>query len=202
MVNFTVTVPEDLKTEMDRFEEVNWSLVFRNSVLNYIQARQNPQPKLDYELKAVGVVPNWASWRPDVFFEVNVKNLMDASILVDRMVLFARFYGSAEGNDCLGGFECYHLEPRSIPANSSSVIQVQAYPDEDFMRRFSTFISRSFVVEVDIRTYVQGFPNESTKVNIRVKVPFDEWKEQSKRALNLIDEKRRKMSSKMGGGKG
>lgn len=37
MVNITVTVPEDLKTEIQKHKEVNWSAVMRNAMLEHLR---------------------------------------------------------------------------------------------------------------------------------------------------------------------
>jgi len=193
MVNFTVTIPEDLKGEMDRYQEVNWSEVFRKSVQSYIQARKNPKPSLDFECRDVFLNSNWALSKPDVLFQLLVKNMMDVDVILDRILMDTRFYDSTEASDCVGGFECKYLEPHQIPANSSLQISVRCHPDEEFVRMFSDYIENTFVVDMSITAYVQGFVNPSIKPNLQVKVPFDEWKKQAKFALELIDRKRTRM---------
>ena len=40
MVNVTVAVSEDLKQELSRFDEVNWSAVIRRSLRNHVRKLQ------------------------------------------------------------------------------------------------------------------------------------------------------------------
>ena len=37
MVNITLTVPEDLKAEIQKHSEVNWSAVMRNAMLEHLR---------------------------------------------------------------------------------------------------------------------------------------------------------------------
>lgn len=37
MVNITLTVPEDLKVEIQKHKEVNWSAVMRNAMLEHLR---------------------------------------------------------------------------------------------------------------------------------------------------------------------
>jgi len=44
MPNITLSVPNDLKMEMDRFSEVSWSDVCRNAIRNYMESRGSVNP--------------------------------------------------------------------------------------------------------------------------------------------------------------
>ena len=37
MVNITLTVPEDLKSEIQKHKEVNWSAVMRNAMIEHLR---------------------------------------------------------------------------------------------------------------------------------------------------------------------
>ena len=38
--NLTISIPDDLKAEMDKYHEVNWDEVARNAIKSYIKIRQ------------------------------------------------------------------------------------------------------------------------------------------------------------------
>jgi hypothetical protein len=40
--NITLSIPEDVASEMDSMPEVNWSSVARTSIVHYIEMRKNP----------------------------------------------------------------------------------------------------------------------------------------------------------------
>jgi len=195
MVNITLTVPEDLKAEMDKYQEVNWSDVFRRGIQSYIQLRQNPVPNLDCELKAVRMSSTWASSVPVLLVFLSVKNQMTTDIVVDRILMDLVFYEPPYQSEVLGGLHCQYFQFRHIPANSSSVFEIEGYPDERFIELFTKSIQKTFTVEaLTVSTYVQGFVNPKIASKLQIRIPFDEWKEQAESALGQINAKRARMS--------
>ena len=46
--NLTVSIPDDLKTEMDKYPEVNWSQVAKKAIETYIKERQVTKKKSSF----------------------------------------------------------------------------------------------------------------------------------------------------------
>ena len=46
--NITISIPDDLKAEMDKYSEVNWSQVVLKAIKDYIAKRQIPKKKSSF----------------------------------------------------------------------------------------------------------------------------------------------------------
>jgi hypothetical protein len=183
MVNFTVTMSEELKAEMDRYPEVNWSEVFRKSIQTYLQIRQNPVPQLEFEMREAHVSWNPFLARPFVYVNLKATNRMMADLVIDRILYDIVFLKSFHERTARGGFEGQFLEYRKLQPDKPADIQVAFYPDVDLLRRLTDMMESTFGLQADLTVFVQGFTNPY-HIQVFIKVPIDEWKNEVKSALD------------------
>lgn len=183
MVNFTVTIPEELKAEMDQYPEVNWSEMIRKSIQTYLQARQNPVPQLEFEMREAHV--NWNPFlaRPNVNLLFRATNKLAADLVIDRIVYNIVFLKSIHEREARGGFEGQFLQYRKLQPHKPSDIQLAFYPDVDLLQRLTEKMESTFGLQADLTVFVQGFTNPYV-TQVFTKVPIDEWKNEAKSALN------------------
>ena len=185
MVNFTVTLPEDLKAEMDKFPDVNWSELTRKSIQNYLQNRKNWFPPVEFELKEVHLRYEDDLKKPSMFLFLKATNKLDSQLIIDRILFKVEFdkeYGRAKLE---GAFADQSLEYRPILSGESK-ITISFYPQADMLRRLSDKMEKTFWIYVTLTVYVQGYASPQTKV-VETKVPIDEWKNEVTTALNSYD---------------
>jgi len=185
VVNFTVTVSEELKAEMDRYPEVNWSEVFRKNIQSYMQARQNPTPQLDFEMKEAHVSWNWLLGQPRISVFVRIINRLTADVLLDR-ILFSVAVLTSTTREGRGGFEGQYLQYRQLLAGKSTDIELTLHPNADFLQRLTNKLESTFILQLDLIACVEGYPNPCVK-QILGKVPIDEWKNEIETALESFD---------------
>ena len=183
MVNFTVTIPEELKAEMDRYPEVNWSEVTRKSIQTYLQARQNPVPQLEFEMREAHV--NWNPFlaKPNVYVNLRATNKLAADLVIDRVLYEIVFLKSFHDRQARGGFEGQFLQYRKLQPDKPSDIQLTFYPDVELLRRLTEKMESTFGLQADLTVFVQGFTNPYI-TQVFAKVPIDEWKYEVESALN------------------
>jgi hypothetical protein len=185
MVNFTVTLPEDLKAEMEKYPEVNWSEVTRKSIQIYVQNRKNPVPQLEFEMKEVHVQYSQSLRRPFVSIRLKATNKLASDVVVDRILYEVDFYRREGRGDERGGFIGQSLEYRSLRPGESET-SIIFYPEVDLLRDLTDMMESTFWLSVTLTVFVQGFTNSYIKV-VLIKVPIDEWKNEVKSALNLYE---------------
>lgn len=185
MVNFTVVIPEDLKAEMDKFTDVNWSELTRKSIQMYIQNRKNWFPPLEFELKELHVGYEHDLKRPSMSLSLKATNKLDSELIIDR-ILFKVEFDKEQGRGKLeGAFADQSFEYRRILSGESK-IEIFFYPQVDMLQRLSDKMEATFWVYVTLTVYAQGFVSPQIKV-VPIKVPIDEWKTEVKNALNSYD---------------
>ena len=184
MVNFTVSIPEDLKSEMDKFPDVNWSELTRKSIQIYLQNRKNSFPPLDFEMNELHIGYDHDLKMPSMSLSLKATNKLDSELVIDRILFKVEFdkeYGRAKLE---GAFESQSLEYRRISGESKIIIGF--LPQADMLRRLSEKLEATFWVYVTLTVFVQGFVCPQTKV-VLTKVPIDEWKNEVRVALNKYD---------------
>jgi hypothetical protein len=185
VVNFTVTISEELKAEMDRYPEVNWSEVFRKNIQSYMQVRQNPTPQLDFEMKEAHVSWNWLLAQPRISVFLRIVNRLAADVLLDR-ILFSVAVLTSTTREARGGFEGQYLQYRQLSSSKSTDVELSLYPDAELLERLTNKLEATFVLQLDLTACVEGYPNPCVK-QIIGKVPIDEWKNEVGTALDSFD---------------
>ena len=87
MPNVTISVSDELKADMDRIAEVNWSEVCRNAISRYITERKNPSPNIELDLRSSRLTADtFETGYPTLSIDLRIYNKMDSAITVDRIL--------------------------------------------------------------------------------------------------------------------
>ena len=181
VVNFTVTMPEELKAEMDKYPEVNWSEVIRKSVQSYLLSRQYPIPQLEVEVFEYIVQWNQFIARPLILFNLKIIDKMSTDVTIDR-IIYTLSFTTITDNDRKGGFEGTFSHYRQIKPNTTLQMGIHFYPEIDTLKKLTEKMIATFAIEATLYIYVQGFANPFVKT-ISTKVPIDEWQNMVSSAL-------------------
>jgi len=173
MVNFTAAIPEELKEEMDKYQEVNWSEVFRKSVQSYLQTRQNPTPQIDFEIKGAFLGWNWYIAKPRLSIQLMATNRLSFDCMLDR-IIFEVSLQTSHSHESRGGFEGQYLECRMMHPGKPEPLELGLYPDMTRLTLLTQKLTSSFLLDAQLNAIVQGFPN-LLRGKASFKVPIDEW---------------------------
>jgi hypothetical protein len=181
MPNVTITVSDQLKTEMDNFPEVSWSEICRNAISQYIEQRKNPTPRIELDLSEARLDPEgWVIGQPALVLTLRVHNKTASEVTIDRTLFSVRFTG--DGNQIIVG-SGYDLFKRIINANS--VGGGQAYlvlPREKIESLAKAAFKKTFFCTISCTVFVEGYKNPHTQ-DVQTRIPIDEWRELLERGL-------------------
>jgi hypothetical protein len=195
MPNVTISVPDDLKAEMDKFLEVNWSEVGRKAIAKYIDERKNPTPRVEFDIRdaRVGYYP-WQSSSPTLTVSLRIHNHMESEIVVDRVLFHARCY---EGSNQYGIGSGSDLYKRVIGANSSGEAYLILELTRERIEPLASVFKSTFQCQISCILFAEGFKNSYSQ-EVYTKIPIDEWKEAVSKVLPQSSLQRK--SSKAGKG--
>lgn len=185
MVNVTVSVSDDLKAEMDKYPNVNWSEVTRKAFQTYIQNLKKSYPPLEVEIKGVRIGYDKALMKPLMILHLNITNKLGSKIVIDRMLFRVEFCKEYSRAQLQGAFQLESL--KFHPISEETTVRVILYPDVNMLRRLRDKMNKTFWLYIVTEIYVQGFDSPEIKVPY-IKIPIDEWKEQVEEALDSPNE--------------
>jgi len=175
MPNVTITVPDELKAEMDKLAEVSWSEICRNAITKYIEERKNPHPNFELEVRHPRLIeaPNsWETGYPTLGIMLKIYNKMVSEIIVDRILCTARFTES--GNVYTLGSTAY-LHRKPIGPNSSGFMDVFFPVFREKLESLSEVFSSTFTCTINCVVYVEGFRDPYAQ-DVEIQIPIDTWK--------------------------
>jgi len=175
MPNVTISVPDELKTEMDKFPEVSWSEICRNAIGSYIQSRKNPTPQIQLMGKEIRPYTYHESGYPALLINLLIQNNMSFEIVVDRIIYNVKFL-DAKGNYRGAGSDV-DLYKRSIGANSMGGSQFFMKMTENRIMYLNKFLDKTFQCRVECIVFVEGFRAPFRQEIYELKIPIDEWRE-------------------------
>ena len=210
MVTLTVLIPDELKAEMEKFPDVNWSELTRKSIQVYLQNRQNRYPPLEFELKELHTGYLAEIMEPAMPILLRVTNNLDSELIVDRILLTVKVLAehvaplrtedflnaknpealqkeqeAKEKSALLGAFKQNWLKYQSlIPGDSN--IRLILSPPVDLLRNLNERMQNTFWIDISLEVYVLGFVCPVYK-NLSIRVPIDEWKSEVATTLNKHD---------------
>lgn len=177
MPNVTITVPDDLKAEMDNFPEVSWSEICRKAIARYIDERKNPAPNIELDLGDTRLDPyGYQSGQPELAFTFRIHNKMESEITVDRILFSVRFVG--EGNQYTIG-SGHDLFKRLVAANSIGGAQGYLGMPKETIESLAMKFKSSFYCIISCVVFAEGFKNAFNQ-EVRTRIPIDDWR-------NLVD---------------
>jgi hypothetical protein len=174
MPNVTISVPDDLKNEMDKLQEVNWSEVSRKAIAKYIDERKTPTPRVEFDIRDVRIeCYSWHSGFAVLRVPLRIHNMMESEIVVDRVLFNVRFsegdiqHGIGSGND---------LYKRTIGPNSSGEAQLVLELTREKIRSLADVFTSTFLCQLECVLFAEGYKNPYSQ-QMHTKIPIDEWKE-------------------------
>jgi hypothetical protein len=174
MPNVTITVPDELKAEMDKLAEVSWSEICRNAISLYISQRSNPTPWFELSLERVTVEQsNFQTGYPTLTIDLKIHNKTSSELIVDRIIVSARGWKDSHAFPLGIG---YGLNKTAIIPNSAVNRRIFLVLLREKIASLENVFTSSFNCEVHFSIYAEGFKN-GYEQDLTAKIPIDEWKE-------------------------
>jgi hypothetical protein len=187
-VNFTVSISEKLKTEMDEFPDVNWSELTRKAIQAYLENRKNAYPPIDFRIQEVHITYDNEIKKPLMSFSLKALNKSDSELIIDRTLFNIELYKEYGRGKIQGAFVGQSLDyQRVLSGEHESEIKLVFYPDVGMLKRLNNLLQSTFWIYITLTVYVKGFDLPQIKVP-SIKVPIDEWKNEVTRTLNSYDD--------------
>lgn len=192
MPNVTISVPDDLKAEMDKLLEVNWSEVSRKAISKYIDERKNPTPRVEFDIRETRIdhYP-WQSSSHMLRVSLRIHNRMESEIVVDRVLFNVRF---SEGSNHYGIGSGSGLHKMIIGPNSSGEMQLLLEMTRERIEAIADVFKSTFHCELECTLFAEGFRSPYSQ-QVYARIPIDEWKQavdkvlhrqQSESTINIV----------------
>ena len=179
--NITISVSEELRAEMDKLSEVNWSDICRKAISQYIAQRKNPNPRIELELRDARLThKSFETGYPTLSLTIKVFNRTDSEIIVDRILCKARFrnydthYAIGIAND---------LNRRGIGHNMTGHSSIHLVLSKEKIQQLKDVFDSTFYCDVSCIVYVDGFKNPHHQ-EIKTRIPIDDWRNVVEKVLN------------------
>jgi len=177
MPNVTITVPEELKAEMDKFSEVSWSEICRNAIARYVAARKNPTPQIQLMGKEIHLDPyDTRKGYPGMLIDILIQNNMDFDIVVDRILYTVTIID--ESGSYRGVGTNADLYKRVVGANSMGGSQFFLPVMNEKIKSLDRYLkTKTFQCRIDCIVFVEDFGASFHQEVHGLKIPIDEWKD-------------------------
>lgn len=168
MVNVTISITEELKAEMDKYPEVNWSKVCRDAIDTYIRIIENPSPQVEFELKDVRL--QWLGVEPRLQLDLHIRNNMKSEVVLDRL-FYEVIFLTSRGSEFNIGSDVY-LMKKSFSGTVAIYPFMRINPSK--MLQVSLDITRTFACRVQFQAFFEGF-KEPYNTQKEAQIPIDFW---------------------------
>jgi hypothetical protein len=175
MTNVTISVPEELKAEMDKFPEVSWSETCRKAIAQYISERKYPSPNIELDIRDVRLAVSHDSGYPAFTATLRIHNKMNSDIILDRILFNVKFYSPKDGAEVRIGSH-YDLYRRVISSNSIGGAQIYLPISKEKVESLEVTFGATFSCIIDCVVFADGFKNPCNQ-SVRTEVPIDKWDE-------------------------
>lgn len=183
MPNVTISVPDQLKNEMDTYSDVNWSEVCRKAISRYIVERKNPTPNIELNLGEVRLeLQTYRTGYPSLAIVLRILNKMDSDVTIDRILVEAGFINEDGRQFTVGmsyGLHRIVLGP-TVVGNSQVLIPLLREKVEELQGMFSS----TFLCYVRCTVFAEGFNNPYNQ-EVSTRIPIDDWRQLVKAALKI-----------------
>ena len=181
MPNVTISVPDQLKAEMDTLSEVNWSEVCRNAISQYIAQRKNPTPNIELDLRNARLTNyDFETGYPTLGIDLRIHNKMNSEITVDRILSTAGFI--TQDRKILAIGRAYDLYKRNIGSNSVGGATIHFVLPKEKITSLQSEFNSTFTCNIRCMIFADGFRNPYNQ-DVRTEIPIDRWKKFVERAL-------------------
>ena len=173
MPNVTISVPDELKAEMDKLSEVSWSEICRNAISRYIAQRKNPTPNIELDLRNARLNRYaFETGYPTLSIDLKIHNKMNSEITVDRILSNAKFL--AEDSRYLPVGSANDLHRRFIGPNSDGFTTIHLVLPEKRIIELQDKLKSTFDCQIRCAVIVDGFRNEYNQ-EVKTIIPIDRW---------------------------
>ena len=181
MPNVTISVPDELKAEMDKFTEVSWSEICRNAISQYIAQRKNPTPNIELDLREARLDHySYETGYPALTIPIRIHNKTQSEITVDRIKFNVRVVREDGRQYILGSG--YDLYKKIIGGNSVSEVPVSVTLHKEKIESLAREFTSTFYCYIRCVVFVDGFRNPYNQ-EVKTRIPIDDWQELVERVL-------------------
>jgi len=181
MPNVTITVPEELKAQMDKFSEVSWSEICRNAISQYISQRENPTPKIELDIRSTRLyVYTVETGYPTLTIDVRIQNRMSSEIIIDRIL--ATVWSRAQDNQSFGFGQATDLHRRMVGSSSVGLATIRLAFTREMLRQLKDVFKSTFHCYVDFTVFVDCF-KDAYRQEVDFQIPIDTWNDVVTNAL-------------------
>lgn len=173
MANVTISVPDQMKAEMDTLSEVNWSEICRKAISQYIAQRKNPTPNIELDLRSTRLYHlSFDTGYPTLQVELKIHNKMESDITVDRIIFSANF---ARESRYLAVGSGYYLHKKAVDSNSSQTVIISLILHKEVIESLKSEFTSTFNCDIQCVVYVEDFKNPYNQ-KLTTQIPIDVWK--------------------------
>jgi hypothetical protein len=174
-INLTVTVPADLKREMDEFSRrhpsTNWSLVARNAFKQYIEVLKAPAPQVKIsqdgtELKVTG------DTGPVLKTLLVFRSQMPTEVTFDRYSMTQTLLTGID--KFLASRAAWRMAPIRVPPNGQIVIADTFPMSPQDLLATDALVTGGLTVKSSIEAYATGF-SDPVRTEIIDRLPQEYW---------------------------
>ena len=181
MPNVTISVTDELRAEMERLSEVNWSEVCRNAISQYIAERKNPTPAIELDLRDVRLDMYHASGYPTLTATLRIHNKMNTDVIIDRTLFDVRFLEPRSADEYRIG-SSFDLSRRIVGSNSIGQAQLFLPIFKEKIKSLEGKLASTFRCIIRCIVIADGFKSPYNQ-DVKTEIPIDKWKEFTKKAL-------------------
>jgi len=173
MPNVTISVPDQLKAEMDTLSEVNWSEICRKAISRYIAQRKNPIPKIELDLREVRLDSHgYQTGYPTLTVPLRIHNKMESEIMVDR-ILYTIKSITEDGHQYILGTGC-DLYKRIIDSNSIGTATIYSTLPNEKIESLKNVFTSTFRCDIHFIVFVDRFRSPYNQ-DVQTRIPIDDW---------------------------
>jgi len=173
MPNVTITVSDQLKIEMEKLPEVNWSEVCRNAINQYIQTRSSPVPQIQLMSEGIRPFTDHESGYPGLLVDLVIKNNMNFEIVVDRILYTVKFFDAS--NNQFGVGSDVDLWRRVVRPNSVAKMQLFMKIPRQKVESLKACFTKTFQCRIKCVVFANEFQFPYEQEIYNLKIPIDEW---------------------------
>jgi hypothetical protein len=171
MPNVTITVPEELKTEMDKYSEVSWSEICRNAISQYIAQRENPKPRIEVYIRSSRLYDfDYETGYPTLIMDFRIENKMNSGITVDRILTNTKTID--QDGKMIGFGPADNFRRKIIDPNSVGLATVRLAFTKEKLRELQNRFTSTLDCTVKCTLFIDGFKHEYQQ-EIPIQIPID-----------------------------
>ena len=175
--NITISVPGDLKQQMDKFSlehpQTNWSLVARKAIQQYIEAHKGPAPQIGVSLGGTELIFNPLG--PVLKTLLVFQNNMPTEITIDRIGVSQTLLAG------IGKFivsrAAWNMTPHRISPSGQTVVAdyFPMLPQDLLTVENLRLVTSDLTIKSSLEVHVPGF-SEPIRAEITDKNSLEDWR--------------------------